>query len=211
MASVMYLFDPLCGWCYGASPALEKLAAAPGVSLALAPTGLFAGEAARPMDAQFAAYAWSNDQRIARLTGQAFSEDYRHKILGDHTRLFDSGPATLALTAVHLAAPRREFEALKAIQRARYVDGRDNTDVSILIDLLRGLGLVDAAERLAAPDQDLLAAYAGRLSGARADMRRFQITGVPALIVGDGDKRRAVSGNVLFADLNALLAELKAA
>ena len=71
--TVTYLFDPLCGWCYAAAPVLARLQATPGVQVVLAPTGLFAGAGARPMDAQFAAYAWSNDQRIAQLTGQPFS------------------------------------------------------------------------------------------------------------------------------------------
>src|SRR5437763_9595920 len=118
---ITYLFDPLCGWCYGASTLLEQLAARPDFAVALAPTGLFAGDGARPMDDGFAAYAWSNDQRISRLSGQPFSEAYRRDVLGDRTRLFDSGPATLALTGVALTAPDRELEALKAIQLLRYV------------------------------------------------------------------------------------------
>jgi putative protein-disulfide isomerase len=116
---ITYLFDPLCGWCYGASPMLDKLVARPDFAIELVATGLFADVGARPMDDGFAAYAWDNDQRIARLSGQPFSEAYRRGVLGDRMRLLDSGPATLALTAVALAAPDREFEALKAIQNAR--------------------------------------------------------------------------------------------
>jgi putative protein-disulfide isomerase len=208
---ITYLFDPLCGWCYGASPALESLAAWPDFTIDLAPTGLFAGEGARPMDDGFANYAWANDQRIARLTGQSFSEDYRRKVLGDRTRLFDSGPATLALTAVAGCAPAREFEALKAIQRARYVDGRDTTNMSVLSDVLRGLNLSGAAERLAAPDDDLRAAYRRRVEAARADMRRFGIDGVPALIAGEAEGRRPISANALFGSIDVLVAGLRAA
>ncbi|MWQ29681.1 disulfide bond formation protein DsbA, partial [Glaesserella parasuis] len=36
---IYYLFDPLCGWCYGASATLQKLNEI--YPLALAPTGLF--------------------------------------------------------------------------------------------------------------------------------------------------------------------------
>ena len=50
---ITYLFDPLCGWCYGAAPAILRLAKDPSVSLALAPTGLFSG-GGRTMDAAFA-------------------------------------------------------------------------------------------------------------------------------------------------------------
>ena len=52
------------------------------------------------MDAQFSAYAWANDQRIQQLTGQPFTQAYRDHILGAANARFDSGPATLAQTAV---------------------------------------------------------------------------------------------------------------
>jgi putative protein-disulfide isomerase len=204
-----YLFDPLCGWCYGASAVLEKLVAMPDFAIDLAPTGLFAGTGARPMDGGFAAYAWSNDQRISRLSGQPFSEAYRRDVLGDHTRLFDSGPATLALTAVAITAPGQEFAALKAIQGARYVEGRDITAVSVLSDVLRALDLQKAADRLQTPDDDLLAAYRKRIETAREEMRRFGIDGVPALIMGVGESRRFLPGNALFGSFEALVARLK--
>ncbi|SFJ48437.1 putative protein-disulfide isomerase [Bosea sp. OK403] len=209
-AHITYLFDPLCGWCYGASAVLEKLVAMPDFAIDLAPTGLFAGTGARPMDGGFAAYAWSNDQRISRLSGQPFSEAYRRDVLGDHTRLFDSGPATLALTAVAITAPGQEFAALKAIQSARYVDGRDITAVSVLSDVLRALGLQEAADRLTTPDDDLIAAYRRRIEAAREEMRRFGIDGVPALIAGAGGSRRLLPGNALFGSHDALVARLKA-
>lgn len=206
---ITYLFDPLCGWCYGASAALEKLVARPDFVIELAPTGLFAGAGARPMDDGFATYAWTNDQRISRLSGQPFSEAYRHDVLGDRTRLFDSGPATLALTAVAGTAPGREFEALKVIQRARYVDGRDITDISVLSDILRALGLPKAAERLTMSDDDLIAAYRQRIEAARAEMRHFGADGVPALIEGAGASRRLVPGNALYGSHDALVGRLK--
>lgn len=208
---ITYLFDPLCGWCYGASAKLEQLAARSDIKLELLPTGLFAGAGARPMDANFASFAWANDQRIGKLSGQPFSEDYRSKVLGDYTGSINSGPATLALTAVALTDPDRELEALRAIQKARYVEGRDITDIAVLGDILRGLEQVSAAERLAAPDAELIAANQKRIASANTDMRKFGANGVPNLIVGAGEKRRLVAGGALFESLETLVKELKAA
>ena len=112
---VTYLFDPLCGWCYGASAAIGQLSQHPNLRLELAPTGLFAG-GGRVMDAAFAAHVWANDQRIAELTGLPFSEAYRHNVPGRPGSPFDSGIATLALTTVSLCEPQRELETLKALQ-----------------------------------------------------------------------------------------------
>lgn len=211
MIRVTYLFDPLCGWCYGASPTLRGLAAHPDFVVELAPSGLFSGDGARPMDDSFAAYAWANDQRIAKLSGQRFTEDYRRQVLGDRAHTLDSGPATLALTAVALTAPDRELEALKAIQEARYVAGRDVTSVPVLAEVLRGLGLDRAAERLGAADEELLAANRTRVEAARAEMRRFGVDGVPALIAGDGKGRRLVRASALFGGVDALVRGLRAA
>ena len=71
--ALQYLFDPLCGWCYGAAPTVSALLETSGLSIELLPTGLFAGEGARPMSDEFAAYAWSNDQRIEQSLSATYS------------------------------------------------------------------------------------------------------------------------------------------
>lgn len=205
------LFDALCGWCYGATPAVAGLLENPGIRVALLPTGLFSGEGARPMDDAFAAYAWTNDQRIQRLTGQRFSEQYRVRVLGDRQKLFDSGPATLALTAVALTAPTREREALEAIQHARYVDGNDVVSLTALADLLEDLGLKDASARLAQRDADLLDANRARIGRAQALIREFGARGVPTLIAESGAKRWVLDHAAAYSDPPALLRQMDAA
>ena len=209
--TVTYLFDPLCGWCYAAEPALKFLQAQDGVDLALAPTGLFAGAGARPMDAQFAAYAWANDQRIQQLTGQPFTQAYRDQILGAANGRFDSGPATLALTAVAETAPEREREldALHALQHARYVDGRDTTDAGVIAEALRGLGLAQAAALALAPDAALRTRTTERVADAQATLRTVGARGVPQLVVAEqGGALRALSGDALLGPRERLLAQL---
>ena len=209
--TITYLFDPLCGWCYGASGALERLSQIDGVTIHLSPTGLFAGEGARAMDQSFAAYAWQNDQRIARLTGQVFSETYRQQVLGVTGATFDSAPATLAIVAVGLQAPAEEMSALKVLQHARYVDGRDNGDMGVVIGILADAGFTDAADRLRAPDPELMATYRARIASARADMALFGANGVPALVVGEGNSRRLLPSGALFGGPDKLIAQLEAA
>lgn len=209
---VTYLFDPLCGWCYAAAPALGRLQGTPGVRITLAPSGLFAGQGARPMDAQFAAYAWSNDQRIQQLTGQPFTQAYRDHILGAEGGRFDSGPATLALTAVAQTAPGRELEALHALQHARYVDGRDTADAAVLADVLAALGLADAAALARAPDAALHRAMAERVAHAQALLLAVGARGVPQLVVtGQGGALRLMGGDALLGPRERLVALVQAA
>ena len=210
--TVTYLFDPLCGWCYAAAPALKFLRAQEGVEVVLAPTGLFAGAGARPMDADFAAYAWANDQRIQQLTGQPFTQAYRDHILGAANGRFDSGPATLALTAVAQTAPEYELDALHALQHARYVDGRDNSDAAVAAEVLHTLGLADAAVLALAPDAALRSRTAERVAQAQGMLRAVGARGVPQLVVaGQGGALRLVGSDALLGPREQLVAQVRAA
>lgn len=206
-----YLYDPLCGWCYGVAPALDKMAKLDNLTVELAPTGLFAGEGARPLDERFAAYARHNDQRINRLTGQVFSQLYRDQVLAGADGMFDSAPATLGIIAVGLRQLDSEREALKALQIARYIDGRNTSEIAVVADVLDRAGFSDAAARVRAPDEALLDIYRNRIGKSRQLMAAFRMDGVPALLVSDGDKRRVLRSDALFGGFDRLAAELQAA
>ncbi|MBN9222583.1 MAG: DsbA family protein [Mesorhizobium sp.] len=209
-SDVTYLFDPLCGWCYGASPMLDRLAAA-GMRVELLPTGLFSGAGARPMDEGFAAHAWANDQRIERLTGQAFTQAYRQNVLNVHGTLLDSRAATLGITAAGLEDPARRLTALKAIQRARYVDGRDIVTFAGVADALADAGLADVAAMLRAPDEHLLAADRELVGRGRSLFQRLHANGVPSLAVISNDMPRLIGSNALFGSFDNLVAHIEAA
>ena len=202
--TITYLFDPLCGWCYGASPMIQKLAQQSSLTLELAPTGLFAGVNGRVMDAEFANYAWSNDLRIGKMSGQQFSEQYRNQVLGQ-PGVLNSEAVTLALTAVSLTEPQREFETLRQFQEARYVNGQDITSLIIVEKLLRDTGLKAAADLLASGSAELNQRYDARIQSGQRLMQTFGATGVPALIVTKGDSRRLLRGDVLFGSFENLM------
>jgi putative protein-disulfide isomerase len=208
--TVAYLFDPLCGWCYGALPKLEKLAAT-GQSIEALPTGLFSGPNARPVDQEFAAYAWSADQRIARLSGQIFSEAYRVQVLDARETSLDSGAATLGITAAGLPDPHRRLIALKAIQRGRYVDGRDVVSAAGVAAVLSDVGMVEEAELLRAPTERLLAARRELIGRGQALLQRLRARGVPALAVIRGDVPRLIGSDALFGSDEDLVSQIHAA
>ncbi|PWJ93415.1 putative protein-disulfide isomerase [Mesorhizobium loti] len=209
-SEVTYLFDPLCGWCYGATPMLDRLSAT-GVRIELLPTGLFSGAGARSMDEGFAAHAWSNDQRIERLTGQVFTPAYRHNVLDISGTLLDSHAATLGISAAGLEDPSRRLAALKAIQRARYVDGSDVVTTSGVAEVLAAAGMADAAEMLKAPTETLLTAHRELVGRGRALFQRLHADGVPSLAVIRNDAPRLIGSNALFGSFDNLVAHIAAA
>ncbi len=208
-ANLIYLMDPLCGWCYGASSAIQKLAKAQDFSIELLPVGLFSGSGARIMDQNFAAYAWSNDQRIAKITGQEFSEAYRHQVLDLPNGIFDSSVATLALTAVFLTSPAAELDALKIIQQARYMHGLDITNIGSLVEILNTARFVAAAERLKNPDQALINANQARITKGQHLMRAVHARGVPTLVVSNDLEKRALATGDLMGSFEKLTSTIE--
>jgi putative protein-disulfide isomerase len=163
------------------------------------------------MDDDFAAYAWSNDQRIERLTGQRFTERYRAEVLGNRQQRFDSAPATLALSAVALTTPRKELDALKALQQARYLDGRDITQTDTLVSILETLGLAREALRLQTTDAELLDTNRARMNQAQRLLHASGARGVPTFILETEGQRALLHTGSAFADPQAFAQELQTA
>ena len=184
MQNIKLFMDPLCGWCYAAAPEVKKLAET--AAIELIPTGLFS-QAGRTVTPEFARHAWSNDQRIAQLTGQVFSDSYRDNLLQEGMP-FNSFPIVLALTWVQQQAPEQELNAYHAIQTARYVDGRDNTQLPVLANILANLPLaLSEAEILQAlQDEALVQQTEQRLAAGQAEARQFAVQGVPSVFAETG-------------------------
>ncbi len=201
--TIYYLFDPLCGWCYGASATLQKLNEI--YPLTLTPTGLFY-QSGRKMDADFARYAWGNDQRIEKLTGQPFSQAYLENVLqgrGD----FDSANSLLALTAVQQIVPEKEFATLAALQTARYVDGLDNADFTVIEQVLHKLNLSQAVPLLT--EQSTQVALEQRIQFGQQLANHCGVQGVPQLIVEKDERLHIVLSQLLYGDVQSLESYLK--
>lgn len=211
---LQYFFDPLCGWCYASAPALAALAERHGAVLRMMPVGLFMQP--RPM-AGIAEFAWQNDQRIATLTGQRFTNTYRVQILQSANGVFDSTPLTRALTALGEQNAALEAHLLHAAQLARYVDGVDTCRAEavarIAVDAAQGVGLsldtAGFATRLR-DDRSLAEATARRVVLAQQAMQALPSGGVPQLLVKAGDKTQVIAGQQLYDGPQQLLAQIAA-
>lgn len=218
MATVrfQYIFDPLCGWCYASAPAIAELAKHWPDQLELLPCGLFSESGARGMSPEWATYAWTNDQRIAALTGLDFTEAYHRKVLMDSTHRFDSSAINRALTHTRSINPRLEPLLLKQLQVERYVLGRDtcNTEVvaQIAATLLNQAGVeMDASDfkRRLERDDELALRTQERLLAARTLMNQHRVQGVPQLLAVEGEKTHVIVSSALYQGAEILMAELQ--
>ena len=137
-ATLHYIFDPLCGWCYGAEPLAQAASEVPELTLALHAGGLWPEPTVLPDETR--QYISQADQRRAQISGQPLGEKYRTQLLFDPDLVLDSEPTTKAV----LAAERligAGLAMLSAIQRAHYIDGRHVVREDVLIELAAELGI----------------------------------------------------------------------
>ncbi|GAA3096633.1 DsbA family protein [Rhizobium viscosum] len=205
-----YFFDPFCGWCYASAPALAGLADRFRDKLKMLPSGLFVG--GRPISS-IADHAWRNDQRIQSLTGQRFSEEYHQNVLLAPDGVFDSGPATLALTALGEQDAALEPHLLHAMQIARYVGGRDTSNIDEVATVAakvateHGIELeADAFSNRLRNDAALRERTLERMEEAQSQMNSLGIRGVPQLVAVVDGKRHVIDGEALYHGPERLLA-----
>ncbi|MDQ0571337.1 putative protein-disulfide isomerase [Variovorax paradoxus] len=161
-ATLHYIFDPMCGWCYAAAPLVDAARSVPGLWVEFHGGGMMTGANRRAITAQWRDYVMPHDRRIAELTGQPFGEGYFEGLLRDTGAVMDSEPPTTAVLAAEALRTGGGLDMIHRLQRAHYVEGRRIADVGVLTAIAAELGF----------DGEAFASAFARLSG-EATSRHF--------------------------------------
>ncbi|MCY0852579.1 DsbA family protein [Cupriavidus sp. D39] len=139
-ATLHYVYDPFCGWCYGLAPLVSVAAEIDGLNVMPHSGGMLAGEQAKMMSPKWRDFVRPHEERITALSGQVFSETYQQGTQFDYGVNFDSGPPTAAMLAADSVAGAG-LKMLKRLQTAYYVEGRPIAEREELIRIAVELGL----------------------------------------------------------------------
>ena len=171
-----YVYDPLCGWCYGAAPLLEAAAGIPTLRIALHAGVLWLGPRRQPMGQALRDHVRPHDERIQALSGQPFGERYFNELLLSDGLLLDSEPPIRAILAV-TELGGNELRLLHRIQQSHYLDGQWVGDQAHLARLAQEQGITPAAFAQAFEQVDL----AGHLAQSQGWLRQLGGQGFPTL------------------------------
>ena len=138
-ATLHYIHDPLCGWCYGAEPLVRAAAAVPGLELELHAGGLWPQPTHLPADMR--RYIQQADQRIAQMSGQPFGVPYLNGSLLDPTLVLHSRPTVAAVLAAQALDPSKVLPMLRGIQHAHYEHGQRVVEREVLCAIAEECGL----------------------------------------------------------------------
>ncbi len=131
-----YFADPMCSWCYGFGPQLDRLLERhPEARLDLVMGGLRAFNR-EPMSAAFRAMLREHWAHVRRACGVPISE----ALLERDGYVYDTEPACRAVVVARSIGAARAFAYMKAIQEAFYRDARDVTQSAVLVDLAADVG-----------------------------------------------------------------------
>ena len=182
-----YIYDPLCGWCYGAAPLVKAACAV----LRVRPHGggMMTGGNSQRVTPQLREFVKPHDARIALLSGQPFGQGYLEGLMYDTNAEFDSEPPTAAMLAAEALAGRG-LDMLARLQTAHYVEGHRIAQRSVLIDIAAAEGLdpVSFAEALDR-QSEVVQAHFGE---TRAFMAQVGAYGFPSFVLESDGVYQAV-------------------
>ncbi len=186
--TLIYCYDAYCGWCYGFSPVMKKIAAeyAGKLDIEVLSGGMMTGENAMPIE-KIGPYIQNAYTRVEELTGIKFGEDFLWHVFhpGQSDWVMNSEKPAIALCIAKELFPERQLDFATDLQLALNAEGRDLDDDEAYRHLLEKYSI----------DPDSF--YLKLKSGEYRDQayyefslcRQLQVTGFPSVFIQTADFR----------------------
>ncbi len=174
---IVYVADPMCSWCWGFAPTIERVDASYDIEVRVVVGGLRPGDRAQTIET-IRGYLEHHWRKVAAMSGQPFDV----VALEREGWLYDTMTADTAVVTMRTMAPDETLRFLSRVQRAFYAERVDVTDPDVYGDLVDGFGVDPGAfaERLVSDEM------------RAATVRDFEeaawlgVTGFPTLLLADG-------------------------
>lgn len=187
MVNVHYIFDPMCGWCFGAATLIESLSNNPEINLQLHPGGM---RERAPIEDSFRQHILKADQTIADQTGQTFGQAYLDRVASDQPVILDSFITAQAILAAQ-QLDSQGAEMLKRIQRGHYQQGRSVYDADTLAELASEMRIEAEAwqQAMNRAENDVMPA----VNQTRQLMAAHGLRGFPSMLVEQNGQWQAIT------------------
>ncbi len=186
MATLYYVMDPMCSWCWAFRPVLADVVSRlpEGVGIRYVMGGL-APDSDEPMPPAMQEYLQRIWKSIANQTGRRFNFEFWTRCRPRRS----TWPACRAVIAARLQNEDSEAEMIEAIQRAYYLEARNPSDRETLVALAAEIGL--DRERF---ESDLASPRVEELLQADFSLaRKLGVQGFPTLVLSSGGRTYLVS------------------
>ena len=212
--SIIYCYDAYCGWCYGFSPVIKKIAE---TYISVMPTDVLSGGMVLPEKPTHiratAGYILNAYKQVELTTGITFGEEYLWHIKNPEDSDWhpSSEKPAIAMCIFKEFYPDRAVEFASDLQHSLYGEGRDLTDDEAYQHLLEKYSIQPETfyEKLKSEAYKEMAYYEFSL------MKQLQVSGYPCVFVQTSDTkfnlvaRGYTDYDTLKARIDTVLAENK--
>lgn len=201
---IIYVFDALCGWCYGFSPVMEKLYEefTPVADFLVLSGGLVRQEDARPVR-EMAEFITHASKIIEDTAGVKFGRKFMEETLHRNDVIFSSVPPASALAVFRLEQPASAVSFASRLQKAIYYDGIRVDDISCYGSIAQEYGL-DPKEFVSRMTSEEIFQIVSNEFGM---VQGMGVKGFPSLIIRKGSHMEVVARG--YKDYNSLWKTMK--
>lgn len=142
MSKLIYVMDPLCGWCYGNSTNTQKLYEKykDQIDFEILPAGMWIGTNARKQSKQMAQFIKKHDPQVQQTTGTEFGKAY-FEFIENENIILDSEVPSRAIVSVKKLWESQSIPFAIEVQKARYWYGKDLNSDETYLSICDTLGL----------------------------------------------------------------------
>lgn len=175
---LLYVYDPLCGWCYGFGPVAEKIEQNynGSVEIEIISGGMVMGDRIAPVG-NMADYILGAIPRLQKTTGVTFGQPYI-ELLKEGSYVTSSEKPSVALCVYKSFKNDRRVEFAHSIQKAFFIEAKDLNQDSIYANLAATFGIDQEQFLIRMNDSTYL-------KQAHAEFKRaaeLGVTGFPTLL-----------------------------
>ncbi|HRK58299.1 MAG TPA: DsbA family protein [Candidatus Kapabacteria bacterium] len=126
---LLYVYDALCGWCFGFSPTIQKIQQEykDVLDIEVISGGLKVGESAGQLNV-IAPYIKTAYKTVEKTCGVTFGEPFVNGTLHKGTMILNSVPPAIALSIVKERYPDKALEFAALLHTMIYIDGFEPED-----------------------------------------------------------------------------------
>lgn len=187
--TLFYIHDPMCAWCWGFRPVWQQLKAQLEESLEIVyVVGGLAPDSNQPMPLVMQknlAATWHRIQQ--QIPDTKFNHQFWHPASNTHPRR-STYPACRAVLAAKLQDSQAEDSMILGIQRAYYIEAKNPSNIDLLADVARDIGLNAEQFRQDVASQALEVEFQEQLKLAR----QLSTQGFPSLVLQQAGKLHAI-------------------
>jgi len=137
-AKILYIYDPLCGWCYGFTPVMQQLSQefANDFEFDVISGGMVVGGNEGPIT-NIAPYISEAFKNVEAASGIKFGEEFLKNRLWDPNYRMSSVKPSIALEVFKSFNPSKSVDFAHDIQHAFYFDGKSLESDETYLELIK--------------------------------------------------------------------------